>query len=97
MNKRIYQAENIGHFFASSVATWATGTDPEDVLKRLRASERGNTYLSKLLDHKLYFVPLPEGEDYDLVNYAPDVPGTLFLGTYKYVRPKQARELKQFD
>jgi len=91
--KRIYQSENNGHFFASSAVTWATGTDPEDVVRKLRASDRKNSmFRKKLLDHHLFFVPCSEDETYEIVGTTPSVPGTVFLGTYKYVSPKQARE-----
>ena len=91
--KRIFESENNGHFFASSAVTWATGKDPEDVVRRLRASDRKNSmFTKKLLDHHLFFVPCSEDETYEIVGNTPKVPGTVFLGTYVYVSPKQARE-----
>ena len=45
------------HFYASSFATWVTGTDPEALLKRIR-KEDGNR-----LNHSLWYIPLPENRD----------------------------------
>ena len=66
------------HFYASSFATWVTGTDPEALLKRIR-KEDGNR-----LNHSLWYIPLPEDADYKIEMYAPMVEGAIRLGTYVY-------------
>ena len=66
------------HFYASSAATWVTGTDPEVLLKRIR-KEDGNKF-----NHTLWYVPLPEDAAYKIEMYAPMVEGAIRLGTYTY-------------
>ena len=66
-----------GHFYASSLATWVTGVDPEDVLNRLRKEDgykRG---------HHLWFVPVPEDTPYEIKFYQPQVEGAVYLGFYR--------------
>jgi len=66
-----------GHFYASSLATWVTGADPEDVLNRLRKEDgykRG---------HHLWFVPVPEDTPYEIKFYQPQVEGAVYLGFYR--------------
>jgi len=64
------------HFYASSVATWVTGTDPEEVLDRIRKEDRHQ------LMHSLWFVPVPEDSPYEIFWYQPQVKGAVLLGTY---------------
>lgn len=65
------------HFYASSVADWATTNDTRD----LRA-------LIKLMDkfgysYNLFLVPLPFNAAYDIRAYEPKVEGAQWLGYYK--------------
>jgi len=65
-----------GHFYASSLATWVTGTDPEEVLNRIR-KEDNHQFM-----HTLWFVPVPEDTPYEIEFYQPQVEGAVFLGFY---------------
>lgn len=65
------------HFFASSVATWATTNDERD----LRA-------LLKLMDkegypYNLFLVPVPHTEHYAINFYQPQVEGAKHIGFFE--------------
>ena len=62
-----------GHFFLSSVAEWQTGRDIEALIKHMRLSP---------YPFAVYFVPLKEDAPYKIVNYMPDVEGTVCVASY---------------
>ena len=66
--------KDTGHFFASSIATWMTGEDPEKIIKNMK-TERFN--------FNLFFVPVPLEQDYEIDFYTPQVDGAVFLGSYE--------------
>ena len=79
MRKRKFKFESkvdSFHFYASSLATWVTGKDPEEVLNRLRKED------DYRLGHHLWFVPVPESTPYEIIYYQPQVEGAVFLGFY---------------
>ena len=64
------------HFFASSVAMWATTTPDRDLPELLRLmQEDGYTF-------NLFLVPTAHDADYTINMYQPQVKGTQWLGTF---------------
>jgi hypothetical protein len=64
------------HFYASSVATWATTTDTRDLPALLDLmNEDGHTY-------NLFRVPGKHTDTYDIKMYQPQVEGAEWLGTF---------------
>jgi hypothetical protein len=73
------------HFYAASVATWATTTETRDLPALLELmNEDGYTY-------NLFSVPVPHTTEYDINMFQPQVPGTEWLGTFT-VPKKKARK-----
>ena len=65
------------HFFASSVAQWATTTDTRDLPALLDLmNEDGYTY-------NLFRVPGPHDAPYEIKMYQPQVTGVEWLGTFE--------------
>ena len=65
------------HFYASSVADWATTNDTRDLRALIKLMEEfGHAY-------NLYLVPLPFNADYDIKMYQPQVKGAQWLGYYR--------------
>lgn len=62
------------HFYGSSLCTWKTDADVK-VVQRVLEREKEYPYA-------LWFVPLPADAEYAIENYAPVVPGRIYLGTY---------------
>jgi hypothetical protein len=64
------------HFFASSISTWITTTDERNlpnVIDFMNKEKR--TY-------SLFMVPGAWDSNYEIRHYAPDVEGTILLGTF---------------
>jgi hypothetical protein len=75
---------NDHHFYASSVAQWATTTDTRDLPALLELMEKdGHTY-------NLYMVPGPHDAEYEIKMYQPQVKGAEWLGTFTL--PKKGRK-----
>jgi hypothetical protein len=73
---------NDHHFYASSVAQWATTTDTRDLPALLELMEKdGYTYA-------LFLVPVPHTADYEIKMYQPQVAGTEYLGTFTLPKKK---------
>jgi hypothetical protein len=73
------------HFFAASVATWATTNETRDLPALLDLmNEDGYTY-------NLFSVPVPHTADYDIHMFQPQVPGTEWLGTFTLPKKKGRR------
>ena len=65
------------HFYASSVADWATTNDTRDLRALIKLMEEfGHAY-------NLWLVPLPFNADYDIKMYQPQVKGAQWLGYYR--------------
>ena len=77
MKQKIDEAEqhHHGHFFVSSAAEWRTGRDPAELI---RAAMRDDYPFA------LWFVPVDMDADYYIKNYAPEVEGAVFIGTYGF-------------
>ena len=73
------------HFYASSVATWATTNETRDLPALLDLmNEDGYTY-------NLFSVPVPHTTEYEINMFQPQVPGAEWLGTFT-VPKKKARK-----
>lgn len=74
------------HFYASSVAQWATTTDKRDLPALLDLMEKdGYTY-------SLFMVPVSHDTDYEIKMYQPCVKGTQWLGTFTLPKKKGERK-----
>jgi len=64
------------HFYASSVAQWATTNDKRDLRQLLRLMDKdGYAY-------NLFLVPLEHTASYEIRMYQPQVEGTQWLGFF---------------
>jgi hypothetical protein len=64
------------HFYASSVAKWATTNDKRDLRQLLRLMDKdGYAY-------NLFLVPLEHTASYEIRMYQPQVEGTQWLGFF---------------
>lgn len=59
------------HFFASSTAEWYVDTDLEALIRRMKKFD---------YPFNLFYVPADSKDPYAIKAYAPQVPGTVFLG-----------------
>lgn len=64
------------HFFASSIAEWATTTDNRTLLDLLTLME-GSKF-----DYSLWKVPGPWDANYTIEHYMPQVNGVEYLGKF---------------
>lgn len=77
--------ENHKHFYASSVAQWATTNDKRDLSDLIELMEKdGYTY-------NLFLVPGKHTDPYDINMYQPVVKGTEWLGTFVLPKKKARR------
>lgn len=65
------------HFFASSVATWATTNDKRDLRELLRMMDKEG------FAYNLFSVPGPHTQDYEIRMYHPQVYGAVWLGFFE--------------
>lgn len=71
------------HFYASSVAMWATTNDKRDLRQLLKLMDKdGYAY-------NLFLVPLDHTASYEIKMYQPQVEGTQWLGFFE---PKERRK-----
>jgi hypothetical protein len=69
--------ENTFHFYASSVADWATTTTTRDLRSLLKLMDKlGYSY-------NLFFVPVAHDADYEIKAYQPQVEGAQWLGFFE--------------
>jgi hypothetical protein len=69
--------ENHYHFYASSVAQWATTTDERDLRQLLALMDKdGYAY-------NLFLVPGKHTDQYEIAMYQPMVKGTQWLGHFE--------------
>jgi len=70
------------HFYASSVAQWATTNEERDLPALLDLMDKdGYTYA-------LFLVPVPYTADYEINMYQPQVKGAEWLGTFTLPKKK---------
>lgn len=62
-----------GHFFCSSVTTWRTGLDVEDLIGKMKLE--GFPFV-------VIWVPLPKEASYKISGFVPDVEGCVKLAEY---------------
>jgi hypothetical protein len=68
--------ENL-HFYASSVAQWATTNEKRDLRQLIKLMDRDG------YPYNLFLVPLPHDANYDIRRYQPQVEGTQWLGYFE--------------
>lgn len=66
-------ADRNNHYFASSLGQWKVSEDLDELIKQMKAN--GMSFV-------VYLVPLPLGADYEIRSYAPDAPGSVFIGRW---------------
>ena len=66
------------HFFASSSATWATTNNERDLQALLKLMDK------EKLAYNLYLVPCKHDTEYEINWFAPQVEGTMHLGTFTF-------------
>ena len=70
------------HFYASSVAQWATTNETRDLPALLDLMNKdGYTY-------NLFSVPVPHDDAYEIKMYCPQVEGAEWLGTFTLPKKK---------
>jgi hypothetical protein len=70
------------HFYASSVAQWATTTDTRDLPALLELMEKDG------LTYNLFSVPGSHNAEYSIKMYQPQVEGAEWLGTFTLPKKK---------
>jgi len=65
------------HFYASSVAQWATTNDKRDLRQLLKLMDKDG------YPYNLFLVPVPHTESYSINFYQPQVEGTQWLGFFE--------------
>jgi len=68
--------ENHQHFYASSVAMWATTHEGRDLRQLLKLMDKEG------YDYNLFLVPGKHTDDYEIKMYQPMVKDTQWLGFY---------------
>lgn len=69
--------ENHYHFYASSVAQWATTNDKRDLRQLLKLMDKDG------YSYNLFLVPGTHDSAYEIAMYQPQVKGTQWLGFYE--------------
>jgi hypothetical protein len=62
-----------GHFFASNAFEWQTSDNVEKLLKDMRRRK---------YPFNIFYVPLPEADEYQIRDYTPLVEGIIWLGYF---------------
>jgi hypothetical protein len=70
------------HFYASSVAQWATTNETRDLPALLELMDKDG------LTYNLFSVPGSHNAEYDINMFQPQVPGTEWLGTFTLPKKK---------
>jgi hypothetical protein len=65
------------HFYASSVATWATTTETRDLRALIKLMEKQG------FNYSLFYVPLPADSSYKIERFVPQVAGLIWLGHFE--------------
>ena len=66
------------HFYGCNGWEWKTSEDLFEVVNWFQNQK----YNDKKMRYSLWFVPLPNDSKYKISQYAPQVDGTQFMGTY---------------
>jgi hypothetical protein len=61
------------HFYASSICTWRTNTNLEELIADMK--QEGRSF-------NVFYVPLDETAIYKIRCYAPEVEGVIYLGIW---------------
>lgn len=64
-----------GHFYASSVAEWRTGLDPVALIALMQTGG---------FPFRVWWVPVSRDAHYKIVQYAPDVVGSVVVASYGF-------------
>lgn len=65
------------HFYASSVAQWATTNEKRDLRQLIKLMDKDG------YPYNLFLVPLPHDANYDIRRYQPQVEGAQWLGYFE--------------
>jgi hypothetical protein len=65
------------HFYASSIADWATTNETRDLRALLKLMDKFG------YDYNLFFVPVPSKTSYKIKRYEPEVEGAMWLGQFE--------------
>lgn len=65
------------HFFAASVASWATTTNERDLRQLLTLMDKDG------YSYNLFLVPCKHDDSYEIKMYQPQVEGAIWLGFYE--------------
>jgi hypothetical protein len=71
------------HFFAASVAQWATTNEERDLRQLLKLMDKDG------YSYNLFLVPVPHDTDYDINWFQPQVEGTQWLGFFETKKGKK--------
>lgn len=66
---------NAAHYFASSVASWQTGENLDEIISYMKRDG---------FPFNLWLVPLHRDAEYKISNYAPQVEGCTFIGFWGF-------------
>ena len=69
--------ENHHHFYAASVASWATTNDKRDLRQLLKLMDKDG------YDYNLFLVPGSHDSAYEIKMYQPQVADTQWLGFFE--------------
>ena len=75
--------ENHYHFYASSVAQWATTNEGRDLRQLLKLMDKDG------YSYNLFLVPCKHDDAYEIAMYQPMVKGTQWLGTFTLPKKKK--------
>jgi hypothetical protein len=68
----------VQHFYASSVAQWATTTPERDLRQLLKLMDKDG------FSYNLFLVPVAHDTPYEINFYQPQVEGTMHLDTFSF-------------
>jgi hypothetical protein len=75
--------EPVQHFYASSVAQWATTTNERDLRQLLKLMDKDG------YSYNLFLVPVSHDTPYDINFFQPQVEGTQWLGFFDVKKGKK--------
>lgn len=74
------------HFFASSVATWATTNDQRDLRDLIKLMD------AEKLSYSLWLVPGNQDAPYEIKMYAPQVEGAIHLDFFDFCKGRKVKK-----
>ena len=75
---RNFGNKDVFHFYGCNGWEWKTSEDLFEVIDWFQSQKLNN----KKMKYSLWLVPLPNDTEYKISQYAPQVEGTQFMGTY---------------